>query len=537
MPNAKTTISRSSLPLRARVTCPHCWHSFAPGEILWISAHPELQGDPCLGGDAQQRFLPTRFTVDGLAIDVKGVTCKQVACPNCHLVVPRALTEMAPVFISTLGAPSSGKSYFLASMTWQMRQTLAKHFRVNFGDADPVLNQILNEYEETLFLNSQSSQLVKLKKTDLFGEWYNSVNHGGRAVSYPKPFVFFVQPQHPRIPPSVQKKMARGLCLYDNAGESFMPGEQAASGIVTQHLALSRALLFLFDPTQHAKFRQACQGKSGDPQIESATKKLHRQDQVILEAANRIRNQIGLGHNEKYSRPVVVVVTKYDAWSSLTSKKRLHTGWVVRDTPEGSELDVTRLKELSNQIRKILSKFASEVVTAVEAFAEDVTYIPVSSLGCSPEVDKKTGELRVRPGHIDPQFAEIPLLYVLHRTVNGLIPVVQGHSSSKSSRRPKSRRSSAEQRAHGSKPAERPEPRQRSSKPQQEERPPVAAPEAKPASSEEAEQEPGGATYLVETPQETYLSDPAAETHLADPAAAGELGEPEDGDQLRETAS
>ena len=59
--------SRQAIKLRLRVTCPHCWHVFAPQQALWISQHPDLIGDARLGADHQQRFLPTRFTVEGAA--------------------------------------------------------------------------------------------------------------------------------------------------------------------------------------------------------------------------------------------------------------------------------------------------------------------------------------------------------------------------------------------------------------------------------------------------------------------------------------
>ncbi len=81
------------------------------------------------------------------------------------LSVPRALFEMQPVFLSILGAPASGKSYFLASMTWRLRQVLPKHFALNFGDADPGSNHRLQEYEALQFLNPNQDSLVAIEKT------------------------------------------------------------------------------------------------------------------------------------------------------------------------------------------------------------------------------------------------------------------------------------------------------------------------------------------------------------------------------------
>lgn len=104
--------------LLKQATCPHCWTTFRPEQSLFVTEHVELLGDARLGPDAQTRFLPTRFNVQGDAIDAKGFPCSQIACPQCHLTVPRACLELPPLFLSIFGAPGSGKSYYLAAMTW-----------------------------------------------------------------------------------------------------------------------------------------------------------------------------------------------------------------------------------------------------------------------------------------------------------------------------------------------------------------------------------------------------------------------------------
>ena len=95
----------ASVDLRAQITCPHCWKNFPPDEVLWVAAHSDLMGDPMLPAEPQ-RFLPSRFTVSGLAIDVRGAVCEHLACPNCHLHLPRAFLEMSPLFVSIFGSRS-----------------------------------------------------------------------------------------------------------------------------------------------------------------------------------------------------------------------------------------------------------------------------------------------------------------------------------------------------------------------------------------------------------------------------------------------
>ena len=154
-----------------------------------------------------------------------------------------------------------------------------------------------------------------IRKTELQGELYDTVAYGQQTVTYPRPFLFTMQPQdgHSGGDPA---SLARMLCLYDNAGEHFQPGQDTATSPVTRHLAKSRAILFLFDPTQDPRFRTACRSSDAG-RCSPAHSRLSRQETILNEAAARIRRHAGLSHGAKYDRPLVVVVTKFDEWSHL----------------------------------------------------------------------------------------------------------------------------------------------------------------------------------------------------------------------------
>jgi hypothetical protein len=417
------------LALRPRVTCPHCWMDFPPEEVLWISVHPGLIGDPLLGKDAQQRFLPTRFDLEGHAIDVRGGSCRQLACPRCHLSIAQVFLETAPLFISILGGPSSGKSYYLAAMTWQLRKSLQRYFGLTFQDADPLANHVLTDYEEKLFLSSTDQELVTLPKTTLQGDLYESVKFGDQETWFPKPFVFLLQPLKTHPGYHKHQVYSKALCLYDNAGEHFLAGFETALHPI-QHLAVSQALLFMFDPTQHAKFREKCIGTTNDPQM-AADSATYRQDQILLEAANRIRSHTRIPSHSKYPCPLIIVLTKYDAWSFLIGESSLDLQKAIHTTKNSiSGLDLGLIDKVSQEVRKLLLELAPEFVSAAEGFCEKVTYIPVSAMGGSPEVGK-TGFMGVRPCNIKPKWVEIPMLYALHRAAPSLIrPIVRLKGSS-----------------------------------------------------------------------------------------------------------
>jgi hypothetical protein len=415
--------------LLAEATCPHCWERFQPEQVLWISEHVRLMGDPMLGDVQQKRFPPSRFTWEGNALDEMGVACTGLACPRCRLPLPRMLLEVDPLFVSILGAPSSGKSFFLASMTWQLRHELATRFAISFTDVDASLNRELNACEESLFLNGSPHEVVPLlgliKKTEREGDLYNSVTYpGGQAVQYPRPFVFALraQPQHPGQGEGA--RLTQALCVYDNAGEHFEPGQDTAASPTTRHVARSQLLLFLFDPTRDHRFRALCRhgqlAGAADPRD-----RLSRQEMIMNEAAARVRRFAGLSSTAKHDRPLIVVLTKSDEWAHLLDTPIPGEPW-VRVREDGLyALSVESILERSQSIRRLMLKHCREFVAAAEDFASDVTYIAVSALGDRLEVDPKTEKLGIRPCNIQPSWVTVPMIYGLGRVASRLIPRVK----------------------------------------------------------------------------------------------------------------
>lgn len=414
-------MSSSPAVLLRRTTCPHCWADFAPEEALWIAAHADLLGDPRLGPDHPQRFRPSRFDLAGNALDGRGLVCTGLACPRCHLSVPRALLETEPAFVSILGSPACGKSFFLAALTWELRRILPQRFALAFTDADPVANRILNGYEEQLFLHPDADRLVPVadliaKTLPQGGDLYDTVRYGSQEVSYPRPFLFTARPQ-PHHPSRDNAALARLLCLYDNAGESFRPGEESTRSPVTQHLAHARLLLFLFDPTQDVRFRALCPEAASVPGTRPC-----RQETVLLEAAARVRRVAGLGAHDRVDRPLVVVLTKQDVWAHLLDDDLATEPW-GRGGFAG--LDLERIEVGSRRLRETLLHVCPEIVTAAEGFARTVAYIAVSALGTTPVRDPDHGEAVVRPSTLAPRWATVPLLYGLSRALPELIPPVK----------------------------------------------------------------------------------------------------------------
>jgi hypothetical protein len=385
-----------------------------------VSQHSELRGDAILGRDAASRFVPTRFTVDGSAIDARGMSCQVIACPRCHLVVPRCLVDNDPLFVSIIGVPASGKSYFLTAMTWELRRQLPVHFALTFGDADTLCNLNLNNYEETLFLQSDPEQLVAIRKTDIAGaDLYDEVKFGQQVVSLPKPYLFALRPA-PAHPHAATAGAGRVLCVYDNAGEHFRPGEDSSSTPVTQHLARSRVLMFLYDPTKDPRFRARCKAFSTDPQL-SGTSPVERQETILLEAAQRVKRYTGTPAGKKHDRPLLVIVPKADVWGPLVDLD-LSREPIVERAGEGAlaGVDVRRIEHTSAVLRRLLMELTPEFVAAAEDFCEHVIYVPVSVFDQPPR-KKDDGFLYTRGVDVRPRWVTAPILYVFAKWAAGLL--------------------------------------------------------------------------------------------------------------------
>jgi len=372
-----------------------------------------------LSNDAPVRFMPSRFAVSGEAIDALGSRCQSLACPKCHLSIPSVLLEHKSRILSIVGTPSSGKSYFLTSSSWHLRQALARSFAIAISDADPVANSTLTSNEQQLFLQDDPSQLVYLEKTQLEGKQYDSVQlEPGQTTLLPQPYIFTIRPTKNHINGHGARKLTEVLCLYDNAGEHFLPGSESVLSPTTQHLARSKNLLYVFDPTQDVRFRARLKGQSCDPQLDRASRAF-RQDTVLLEMAARVRRHSGIPADEKLPQPLTIVVTKSDIWGGLLRDEDISTDpYSVEVRPNNrvlGHLDKERIERVSARLESLLIEIVPEFVSAVNDTALKVLYVPVSATGVSPLIDESTGLLKMKYGDIKPWWVTVPFMYEFSR--------------------------------------------------------------------------------------------------------------------------
>lgn len=427
-----------------KVVCPHCWHSFYADQALYIATHPQLYGDAVLGEHAHQRFSSAEVRRDrsGRFSDPKGGTITERACPVCHLQIPLNLLARRPFFLSVVGAPKAGKTYFLTSMIHCLRETLIRHFSLALEDGDSHEVKIFLEYEKSLFHSADPSRLTLLQKTQEHGDLYNTIHLEGADVELPKPFIFSLRQAIPTLRnAALDSQLPSSIVLYDNAGESFqLLKETEDNSRVTQHLRRSDAVLFVYDPLQDPAVRRQLVGLSQDPQLQKAAVN-NRQEHILSETINRIRrHKSSLATNSSKRIPAVlcVCVQKYDVWKPLIAVATTPSGEFARrrfdhDVPEEpvicstsagdkAGIDIEQINQMSLIIRGFLGQTNPQFVALADSHFETVRYFPVSALGTSPQYDPHVVPtsstpltLKVKPESVRPSGVIHPILWLLHR--------------------------------------------------------------------------------------------------------------------------
>jgi hypothetical protein len=410
------------------VICPNCWHSFSPEESLYISKHPDLVGDPIAGENEYKRFEAMRFNIMGEALDERGFAATDVACPRCHLQVPEAMLEVAPLFVSIIGAPASGKSYFLTSMAWELRRLLPK-MALSFSDADPQRNSPIHEYEQSLFMNTQPNEPTEIRKTQSDDpRLYRTTMIEGAAIRFPVPLQFLLWPTPDHSKYSVARQVGRLVVMYDNAGEDYLPGAEDGASPVVQHLAKSQILFSFFDPTQDPGFRAEC--GSVDPQLSGELRPgqqtpsiMHRQETLLRETTVRIRRYLGMAQDERLSKPLIVIVPKFDIIAKMAGVSLDTEPYTESKEGRPALMDTGRVERVSDQLRELFRRLCPEYVASAESLSMAVRYVPVSALGGSPELVHR-GEQSfygIRPVNIKPKWVTVPLMYSLCKWAPGTI--------------------------------------------------------------------------------------------------------------------
>jgi hypothetical protein len=324
---------------------------------------------------------------------------------------PNFLDQPHHIF-SIVGAPSSGKSYYLSVLVKMMQDVAFKHFGVTFRDAAPSENAILNDMRNHLF-SAGSPEEAYLAKTGLEGALYETLPRQGRQVRLPKPFVF-------RMTGRDRGDDGFSIVFYDNAGEHFEPGRNSADSPGAQHIAVASGIFFLFDPLYNPEFRRKLAGQA-DPQL--AQRRNDQQDVLLAESETRIKEILGLSSSERIATPFAVIAGKSDAWLHLLGGEPLLPA--VTGGPAGPRVRLDHIQANSDRVRALLLGICPSIVANAEAISSDVMFFAASPLGHPPvQFVDSAGETKIGPdpAKLAPERVEDATLWVLAKIAPTMFP-------------------------------------------------------------------------------------------------------------------
>jgi hypothetical protein len=393
-------------------TCPVCWFRFDRGDVMNIAVHADLLGDPILGEDKMLRFHATRFNDRNQAVDSMGISAPDSACPHCRRRLPPGFLDQKHHIFSIVGAPSSGKSYYLSVLIKVLQGVLFRKFALAFRDASPEDNAVLNDMRNHLFSASKPEDAY-LSKTQLEGDLYEEFPRQGRMVKLPKPFTFLVSSQ--KVPDD-----DFSIVFYDNAGEHFEPGSNSADSPGAQHISVASGVFFLLDPLYNADFRGRIKA-SKDPQLQQ--QRNDQQDIILSESEVRIKQILGLATAERIATPMAIIVGKSDAWIEMLGPEPLMP--LLDEQGEEAIILMSNIKSNSDRVRNLLMDVCPAIVANAEAISSNVCYFAASPLGHPPiKFNDVGGAERIGPDpqKLDPQRVEDATLWVLSQLAPNIFP-------------------------------------------------------------------------------------------------------------------
>jgi hypothetical protein len=242
-----------------------------------------------------------------------------------------------------------------------------------------------------------------IAKTDLSGRLYRSFRFAEASWTAPKPQLFVIGRGGTR----------QLLALYDNAGEHFLPGSDAPHEPVTRHLAVSRALVFVVDPTQDQRVIERLGGREAVQSMGGAGSTEQRQDLVLIEAANRVRRLRALGANDPLPLRIVLALAKADIWGHLATPQIGSGLESLAARPSVAVPPPETLAEIDEASARFLAAHMPEFLATARALDPRLRIVPFSGLGSAPSRTSGDAALAIRPRDLRPLWPAAPLVVAL----------------------------------------------------------------------------------------------------------------------------
>lgn len=377
-PAGATRVYRAVVP--KTVVCPRCFDEFPTGQMLFTS----------FGDDAEA--VPGRFgLLDRLLkrppqppTNKQGQRLARKLCPACRQELPFTAGAQESMIIGLIGAKSSGKSHYVASLVKRVQEQVCHDLQAALIPmSDETQQRYQTEFYEPLFGNGLELPLT---------------------VGAPPPLVYDLTLSGRLW--NEERNRAVTLTLYDTAGENFDRAETVRQ--MVKYLRVASGIIFLIDPLQVPAVRESLPSGVPLPDVD----RMAGPEVIIGRVLQELEHGRVVTGEGLLDTPIAVVLTKCDVLrdAGLIAENRLwntdarHVGYF--DTEANEDM----IGMMGNYVRR-WSPAAYN--TVVRRFARHA-FFGVSATGCAP--DKRTHRYRF----ISPWRIEDPLLWLLAEM--GVIP-------------------------------------------------------------------------------------------------------------------
>lgn len=370
------------------IVCPNCFAEFPVEQMLFTDS-----------GDGSGKRLPGEWSLIDKAKGLpprppmgdKGKKLVFKVCPKCDKSLPFSAGDQVSLMVGLIGAKSSGKSHYIASLVHRLEGEVGREFSASLiPSSDDTTNRYKHEFYDPLFKNR-----IKIPPT----------------VGTPPPLIYDFSLDERIWNPQQKAPGRRGitLALFDTAGENLDRAENARKTVT--YLQASSGIIFLIDPLQISELREQLpqgipvpdQDTTADPQI------------VIGNVVNLLRqyeaeNARATTASDRLATPVAVVLTKCDVLRDLGTLEA-NRAWHRERTP-ARYYDSDLHEDTSGMIEEWVQVWSPATYNIVRDQFSHHAFFGVSATGASL--------IGAQYPRVAPWRVEDPLLWLLAEL--GVIP-------------------------------------------------------------------------------------------------------------------
>ncbi|WP_030172522.1 TRAFAC clade GTPase domain-containing protein [Spirillospora albida] len=375
---------------RRDVTCPYCFASVAPREILFRcrgragrrgGCAPVLDEElAAYTGSTANASLPPVFAAPGRSGRAECPGCGgptgNRACPRCHNPLPAAYCAHPGRIVALVGAKNAGKSTYIAVLLHELMNRVGTELDASLVACD---DRTIERYRRDFARPLLTERRLPPTTTS--------------AATAPREPLVYLLTRTRRARLRRDRTDSLALVLFDSAGEDLRSRE--VTDLHLRYLEAADAVVLLVDPMELPGGRGAGDAPVQDDPID-----------IIVRVTEALRRRHGTAPGERLPVPVAVALTKIDMLGAEPpGQSALH-----RSRSGSGVLDLDDRDAVDAQVRALLhDRQAGRLDTYLAQQYTDHALFGLSALGAAPAGD------RVGAGGVRPHRAEDPLLWLLYR--------------------------------------------------------------------------------------------------------------------------